>query len=545
MQARKTFLLQPEWIAAVLITVTAMVLHFYYWRHIGGLWRDEVNQLNISARHSFVEIEKDSFPIIMPLAVHAWLAAGLGGSDSTLRLFGLLVGLGILAALWISSWKIRRAPPLLGLALFGLNSSLIFFGDSLRAYGLGSLCAAALTASAFLFLQQPSRIRAICLGLFAILSVQVLYNNAVLVAAVCFGAWAACCRRKNGRAAVQILLVAVVAAASLLPYLHNLIANVSTSVILRSGVKLPRFFASYTDTLGYPLSGYIYVWILLYVAIVFLAVAGLWKKPQEPVKTKSAFSNEDLNLFAAVLLAFATIGFPIFFWRAQLPMQSWYVLPFMAAVVVCFDAVLYVFHGLLRAAFLGLVLATALISVPTTGKILTAHFSDVNIYARVLEANAGPKDYIVVEPWLFGITFNYYFKSATPWDTLPPVADHSTHRFDLVQVELQNTNAIAPMFQQMTQTLQSGHRVWILADAGWMGVPPSGSRPPASLPGAPLPDTGWADWPYTRVWASQVACFLSGHSQFAQIKSLAPGRFITEDMQLFVATGWKTNSPAP
>jgi hypothetical protein len=542
MQAKKAFLLQPEWIAAVLITMAAVALHFYYWRHVGGLWRDEVNQLSISARHSFAEMEKDSFPIIMPLAVHAWLAAGLGGSDLTLRLFGLLVGLGILAALWISSWKIRRAPPLLGLVLFGLNSSLIFFGDSLRAYGLGSLFAAALTASAFFFLQQPSCVRAVWLGLFAILSVQALYNNAVLVAAVCFGAWAVCWRRKSGRAALQILLIAILSAASLLPYAHSLIATASYSDILRSGVKLPRFFATYTDTLGYPLSGYIYVWVLLYIAIVFLAVAGLRKKPQEPVKTDGISSNEDLNLFAAVMLGFATIGFPIFFWRAQLPMQSWYVLPFMAAVAVCFDAVLYVFHGLLRAAFLGLVLATALISVPTTGKIVTQHFSDVDIFARALEANAGPKDYIVVEPWLFGITFNHYFKGTTPWDTLPPIADHSTHRFDLVQLDLQNTNAIAPLFQQMTQALQSGHHVWILADNGWMGVPPAGSHPPASLPAAPLPDTGWADWPYTRVWASQVACFLSSHSQFAQIKSLAPGRFITEDMTLFVADGWRTNS---
>ncbi len=544
MQPKKLFL-QPEWLVAAVITAAAVFLHVHYWRHIGGLWRDEVNLVSISGRHSFVEMEKDSFPIIMPLTVHAWLAAGLGNNDLDLRLLGLLVGVGILIALWLSSWKIRRAPPLIGLVLFGLNNYLIFFGDSLRAYGLGSLFAIALTASAFVFLQQPSLSRAIWFGVFAILSVQVLYHNAVLVAAICFGAWAVAWRRKNGRMALQILVIAILSAVSLLPYIGNLVANVGTSEVLRSGVKLPRFFASYTDTLGYPLSAYVYVWALLYAVIVFYAVAGLEKKENPSAQNET--SNDDLILFAAVTLTLATIGFPVFFWRAQLPMQSWYVLPFMACVAVCFDAVLAVRDWVVRTIFVLFVAVTALISVPKTNKLLAGHFSDVNIYAQALAANAAPKDFIIVEPWHWGITFNYYFKGATPWDTLPPLTDHSTHRFDLVQLQLKNTNAIAPVFQQMTKTLQSGHRVWILVDKYLkMSVPPLGSHPPASLPAAPLPDTGYSEAPYTRVWASQIACYLRDHSnQFGLVKSLSDDPYFTENMQLFVAWGWNTNSSAP
>ena len=544
MQAKKRFLLQPEWIVAFIMTAAAAALHFYYWRHIGGLWRDEVNEVSISGRHSFAEMAKDSFPVFTPMTLHAWVAAGLGTSDLGLRAFGLLVSLAILAALWISSWKIRSAPPLLGLALFGLNSSLIVFGDSIRPYGLGSLFAAALTASALFFVQKPSTVRAVWLALFALLSVQVLYNNTVLVAAVCFGAWAVCWRRGDKRAAVQILLVAVTSAASLIPYTGNIVANVGTSVILRSGVELLRFFKSYEDTLGYPLSVYIYAWILLYVTVISFAIVGFGRTPDAPEKTDSPFSFGDLNLFAAVVITVAAIGFPVFFWRAQLPMQSWYILSFMACVAVCFDATLTAFRGLARWAFLLFVAVTACVSAYDTNKLLAgAHFSDVDIYAKALMANASPKDYIIVEPWHWGITFNYYFKGATTWDTLPPITDHSAHRFDLVQEQLKNTNAIAPMIQQMTETLQSGHRVWILVDHYLgMSVPPPGSHPPASLPAAPLPDTGWADWPYTRVWASQIACFLSDHSDFVQVKGLSNDRFITEDMQLFAATGWKTNS---
>ena len=541
----KKILFRPEWIVAALITAAAVMLHVHFWHHIGGLWRDEVNQVSIAGRHSFGEMARDSFPILMPLTVHVWIAAGLGRSDLGLRVLGLLVGVGILAALWLSSWKIRRAPPLLGLVLFGLNCWLIFFGDSIRAYGLGSLFAVALTASAFYFLQKPSTTRAIWLGLFAILSVQVLYNNAVLVAAVCFGAWAVCWRRKDPHIAVQILLVAVAAAASLLPYIPSLMASANYSDILRSGVKLPRFFASYTDTLGYPLPGYIYVWALLYAVIMAYAVAGLQKKSYQPFQNDT--SNDDLILFAAVTLTLATIGFPIFFWRAQLPMQSWYVLSFMACAAVCFDAVLVVRNWIGRGIFVVFAAVTALISIPNTSKLLTGHFSDVNIYAQALAANASPKDYIIVEPWHWGITFNYYFKGATPWNTVPPLADHSTHRFDLVQLQLKNTNAIVPVFQQMTQALQSGHRVWILVDKYLkMSVPPPGSHPPASLPAAPLPDTGWSEAPYTSVWASQIACYLRDHSsRFGLLKSLSDDRYLTEDMQLFVAEGWRTNSVTP
>ncbi|MGH8022686.1 MAG: hypothetical protein ACRED1_03835, partial [Limisphaerales bacterium] len=199
MELEKKHWLRTEWVVAGIITLGVCALHFYYWLHIGGFWRDEVNLIVLSHRHSFAAMAKDSFPVLMPLLVRLWFAAGLGGADPHLRLIGLMVGLGTVAALWLGMWKVRREPPLIGLVLLGLNSTMIFFGDSLRAYGLGSVVAIMLTASAFVFLRKPSTPRAAWLALFAILSVQVLYHNVVLVAAVCLGAWAVCWRRRDGR----------------------------------------------------------------------------------------------------------------------------------------------------------------------------------------------------------------------------------------------------------------------------------------------------------------------------------------------------------
>ena len=546
MDKKETFLRRAEWIIAVLITGVAIAFHLYYWLHVGGLWRDEVNLVNLSGHHTLAEMERDSFPLLMPLTLHAWMALGLGNSDLDLRLLGLLVGLGILAALWVSSWKIRREPPLIGLVLLSLNNEVIFFGDSLRAYGLGSLAAVILTASAFVYVQKPSTLRAAWLALFAILSVQILYHNTVLVAAVCFGAWAVCWRRRDGRAAVQVLAVAVLSAASLLPYVHNIAAaSGGGDPTLHSGVELPRLFSTYTDTLGYPRSGYIYIWGALYVSIIVCACMGFCKNAETPIAEERT-ANKDLSLFAGTLLTIAVVGFPVFFWRSGMPMQSWYLLPFIAATAMCFDAALPIRRGMWRIVALIFVIVTASFSIPSTASILKSHFSDVDIYARQLTVAASPDDYIIVEPWHFGITFGHYFKSRTPWDTIPPLPDHSTHRFDLVEVEMENTNAIEPVLGKISQTLQSGHRVWVLSMAGRLNVPGRGMTPPATLPPPPLPDTDWADWPYDRVWAAQVMCYIADHSgQFGELKSLSNERSIAEDMSLFMAQGWYTNSQTP
>lgn len=541
MDWKKNFWPRTEWIAAVLITAAAAALHFYYWHHMGGLWRDEVNLVNLSARHSLAAMEKDSFPILMPLAVHAWIAGGLGNSTLHLRVIGLLVGLGTLAALWLSAWKVRRSPPLAGLVLLGLNSTALYFGDSLRAYGLGSVFAIVLTASAFFYLQKPSTRRAAWLALWAILSVQVLYHNAVLVAAICLGAWAVCWKRSDRRSAFHILCVAVLAAASLLPYLHIFIQSGGAGAVFRTGVKLRRFFWSYEDTLGYPFSGFIYVWALLGLIIIASAVAHLLRH-RRAAEAGAPGMEGDFSLFAAVTLILAVVGFPVFFWRAQMPMQSWYLLPFMACAVVCFDLALPVFPGLLRGTFFGLVAGTAVASTLTTGNLETRRFSDVDLYARELAHDAAPRDYIVVSPWTCGITFGYYFKGATPWDTIPPVSDHSVHRVDLVLDAMENTNAMTPVFQHIAETLESGHRVWFLTTVGTV-IPAPGAPAPASLPPPPLKFYGWSESPYSAVWTAQTLQLISDHSlKFRQYKFSSLTGYVTENMNLFVANGWRTNS---
>src|SRR5580704_690829 len=126
---------QPDWVAAVAITLFVLGLHVFLLRHAGGLWRDEVNLVNLSNRHSLTEMANDSFPVLMPVLVCGWTAIGLGRDDLGLRLLGVLIGLSLPTALWFVAWRIRHSPPLLGLLLLALNTTVIEFGDSLRAFG--------------------------------------------------------------------------------------------------------------------------------------------------------------------------------------------------------------------------------------------------------------------------------------------------------------------------------------------------------------------------------------------------------------------------
>ena len=131
-----------NWIIAALVSLFAVYLHVLFLLSGGGLWRDEAGFVHLSLLPSFSEVWQnlphDSCPILMPLVVRAWSAAGLGNADFGLRILGLFVGLFLLLTFWFASWTMRNGVPLLAVTLAGLNVTMIRAGDSLRGYGLGS-----------------------------------------------------------------------------------------------------------------------------------------------------------------------------------------------------------------------------------------------------------------------------------------------------------------------------------------------------------------------------------------------------------------------
>ena len=182
-----------------------------------------------------------------------------------------------------------------------------------------------------------------------------------------------------------------------------------------------------------------------------------------------------------------------------------------------------------------------IIAVPAARKDLNRRFTNVDLVAQRVAVEAGPDDFIVVTPWYCGITFDRYFKGPTPWDTLPPLKDHSIHRYDLVREKMETREVLQPVLAQMAATLQAGHRVWVV---GQIRIPAAGQPVPPDLPPPPLKYSHWSDQPYNWNWTDQAVVFLRNHSrQFQQVYSSTNENVnITENLQLQLAEGWQSST---
>lgn len=535
MNTKRKIFLQPDWLIAAAITGLIVWVHIFFLLHVGGFWRDEVNLINLSNRPSFGEMEKDSFPILMPLLVKVW-SAGFGRDDLTLRFLGVLIGLGIPAALWLAALKIHRAPPLAGLVLLGLNSTVILFGDSLRAYGLGSLIVILTVAAACLLLENPTWTRTAIFSALAILCVQAMYQNALFIAAICFGAWTVCARQRDWRTALKILIAAVVSAASLLPYLPHIFSLPAAAKSLRIGYQPNRIQANFSSALGFPVELYVWVWIFFFLAVVAVALIALRAGAAEPAKK---IEPKNFPLFAGITLLVAVAAFEGFLRFASVSTETWYFIPLMALAAVCFEI------GIPRSRRLNAIISTfavvtVLVAIVFARNQVHSRLTNVDSLAQRLNTEAGPDDFIVVSPWYCGISFNRYFKGAAAWETLPPLEDHSIHRYDLVWQYMETPGALQPVFKKISATLQSGHRVWFLTSTF---IPRPGDPLPADPPPPPLENFGWSDWPYNVIWSEQVAQFLSNHSrQFTEVMATNRDVVPPENLMLEMAGGWRTAS---
>jgi hypothetical protein len=532
---------RPEWVLAAAISLAAVFLHAAFLINAGGLWRDEVNTVNLAARGNLGQMAKDSFPVQMPLLMRGWLALGWSGTDLNLRLLGMLIGLGILAALWLAAWIVKSSPPVLGLALFGLNATVITYGDSLRPFGLGTLWVVLLLAAMWALVRKPSWRRTAVCAAAAALSVQALFQNALFVAATALGGWVVCWRRGAWPAAAKILLVSLLAAASLFPYWSN-VAHLATASAtsgvstLRTHFHSDAALASLASASGFPFPSYFWVWGLLALTIMVFGGTA-WRTSSAAPESHGKIEDSDAPVFCAMTLLIALGGFAGFLWWAALRTQPWYFLPLLGLAATCIELGLPTLRRYLRGAVLLFLTLTACLAVPAAWHAVHVRFTNVDEVARRLNAEAAPEDFVLVIPWNRGISFARYFRARTPWETVPPLSDHTTHRYDLLQQQTKAKGVMRPVFEQITAALQTGHRVWLV---GTVDIPNAAASVPEDLDPPPRKYTGWSAGPYVRQWTEQVAQFLRNHSRQIEGKPLAGNQPINanEELQLWVAAGW-------
>ena len=210
-------------IAFLLLLVTA--LHVRFITNVGGLWRDETNSVSLATLPSMGEVwrflDYDSFPVLFFGVLRGWTTVFGADNDVALRALGLITGIGILAALWANARSFDIKWPVLSFALIGLNPMLIRYGDSTRAYGLGIVLILLTFRSFWRLVDSPSPAppkRILAAAILALLSVQCLYYNSVLLFAIAVGAVTVAFRQRAWRRVGIILGIGMLAAASLLPY---------------------------------------------------------------------------------------------------------------------------------------------------------------------------------------------------------------------------------------------------------------------------------------------------------------------------------------
>ena len=233
----------------------------------GGLWRDEAAAVNLALFPSLSEIwghiEHESFPLLLTLLLRGWNAIGLGESDLALRVFGLIIGLSILAALWWNAWQFSASPPLISMLLFGLSSTTIRWGDSLRAYGLGVFLLLVALGLLWKVVRAPSRRTVIAAMLVGLLAAQALYQSLFVLAAFCLGGVAVAVRRRDFKRALVVIATGIPAALSLLPYLGVINRANQWNVVTEVPLDLPRIWLVLHRALSDPSPLMFWLWAAL------------------------------------------------------------------------------------------------------------------------------------------------------------------------------------------------------------------------------------------------------------------------------------------
>jgi hypothetical protein len=277
--------------------------------------------------------------------------------------------------------------------------------------------------------------------------------------------------------------------------------------------------------LAYPLPQFFWLWAALAAYVLLRAAAGL------------VFNFSDhRSLFAAVTLVSGVVAFWTFLRLANFPVQPWYFLPPVALAAVCLEASLPRPAGKFRALLFGGLAATAAVSALFAVRVLDYRFTNVPLFAQKTSA-AAKNDFVIVTPWQMGITFARYYHGPCEWMTIPPLPDHSVHRFDLIPAIMADPNALAPVLAKAGDTLRAGGAVWIVG--GLNDV--NGTNAPTVMPPPPLPASGWNETPYRINWNDQLAWLLRRHATNIECldRGFAEDVNLNERVAFFKLSGWK------
>jgi len=266
---------------------------------------------------------------------------------------------------------------------------------------------------------------------------------------------------------------------------------------------------------------------------VALALRAIARRPPE--------ASERAALYAALVIACAAGLYLGFLKLASRPTLGWHFIPLIVVLAATIDATVGRTQAL-RWARLVVVVLAAVVAFPASADRVGVRQTNIDIVAQHLHTAARRGDLIILNPWYLGITFNRYYGGPVAWMTLPPIDDHTIHRYDLLKARMASPEPLTPLYGAIQGALESGHRVWVV---GGLPILPKG-RLPLVVPVAPGLPTGWRDQPYILAWSQQVSYFVQTHAErysFVTVPLDGPVNAL-EHVPLHMIDGWRTRGGA-
>jgi len=529
------FLKRAEWIVAGFLSATVVFLLVVRLTHAGALWRDECAIVNLARMPGVTEIaqnfQHEAFPLPFPILVRFYTDV-FGTSDVALRSFGFLAGVAVLSAIWITARLIGRGPPLIALALLGLNTTFLFWATTVRGYGLGSVFIILAFGLIATLLSELPRSRVISAALVSLVAVQCLVHNLALVAALTISAGTVSLLRHDFKRLIIFLGILALCFISFLPYL-GAYSN-SWSQVVEFPVTPRLLWNQFNFALGNPNAPLAFLWHVTFLVLLGAALWKLWRS-----HSNKQDSDGNLLVFASLTVIAAAIAYYEFLQTLSYLTRSWYFLALISLLAVALDslgAVLSDQKGIRIGRLTFAVIALIILPINVWPKIIERQ-TNIDIVAQKISQDAKPNDLIVLAPWQYGISFNRYYHGTAPAITLPSIIDLRVHRYDLFREKMLSEHPIDDVLEKIHQTLASGNRVWIV---GGIKLPPIG-REPRILPPAPNANVGWDNVAYSDAWMEQLGAFVRTHSERGQNIPVQSDQPINpfEDVPLIVIRGWQ------
>jgi hypothetical protein len=548
--------------AALIGTAFSAMLLVMAALNAGPLWRDETNTLNLarmpSLRDIWQNLRFDSCPLLWPLVVRGCGMLGLADSDMGVRILGLGIGLFFLMSLWLCQRWIGGRSPTLSIALLGVLPAFIFIVGANRAYGLAGCLLVLSFGMIWRILKSPTTPQILAASFICLLFAHCLYYDVIFLGAMLAGAALVAIRRQQWKMFWAMTGIGLVAGASLLIYLpifHQPPEYLSfvrspffTAATLWNGLGDALAARSSADPNGAN-GPQIWIWIMLLLAGIIVAIIMQRTRghqtPQPEVASNRANREwSDLALFCVTSVVLGIIGYTGFLLKLQFFVQPWYYVEILILCAICLDGILTASWpavrpwGLLRVVFL--VEMIVLNAGPAWAEAHTRR-TNVDVAAAFLSHNASAGDLIVVQNAWEGITFNRYYRGRAQWLSVPLIDSHELYCIDPVMAEMNQPAAMTPVLRAITNTLTSGHDVWVV---GSIAIARSQNVPRGSIPLLPLPSempTRWWLGSYLYWWNQQITAFLLDHAQQGKAETIAaPGpvnRF--ENVSVARFTGYK------